>query len=175
MWDPDTKRVHLSRDIAWLNKMFFASEVDYVNKPITSICDSKIENKNDNVEKLQSDDESDGVNLEDIDEVSSNNDEVEEEKLNEEVTMTRSGRTICRPGRYRDEFEGLNFEKFKFFEECQDDPLEFNLVGAGLREGIQHTGELHVLKFKDAMQSDDKDKWNEAVEAEFQRMIDNQV
>jgi hypothetical protein len=23
MWDPDTKRVHLSRDIVWLNYMFF--------------------------------------------------------------------------------------------------------------------------------------------------------
>jgi hypothetical protein len=81
MWDPDTKRVHLSRDIVWLNKMFFASEVDYVNKPITSIRD--------------------GVNSEDIDEVSNNDDEVEEEKLNEEVKMTRSGKTIRRPGRYR--------------------------------------------------------------------------
>jgi Reverse transcriptase (RNA-dependent DNA polymerase) len=30
-------------------------------------------------------------------------------------------------------------------------------------------------KFKDAMRSDDKDKWKEAVEAEFQRMINNKV
>jgi hypothetical protein len=148
MWDPDTKRVHLSRDIVWLNKMFFASEVNYVDKPITSIRDSKIENKNENVEKLQSDDESEGVNLEDIDEVSNNDDEVEEEKLNEEVKTTRSGRTIRQPGRYCEEFEGLNFEKFKIFEEYQDYPLEFNLVGAGLGEGIQHTGELHVSKIQ---------------------------
>jgi hypothetical protein len=32
------------------------------------------------------------VNLEQIDEVNSNNDETEEEKLNEEVKVTKSGR-----------------------------------------------------------------------------------
>jgi Reverse transcriptase (RNA-dependent DNA polymerase) len=53
--------------------------------------------------------------------------------------------------------------------------LKFNLVGAGLGEGFQHTGELHALKFKDAMPGDNKDKWKEAVEAEFKQMIDNKV
>jgi hypothetical protein len=33
MWDPDTKRVHLTRDIVWLNKMFFNNNLDFINVP----------------------------------------------------------------------------------------------------------------------------------------------
>jgi hypothetical protein len=33
MWDPDTKRVHLTRDIVWLNKMFFNNNSDFINVP----------------------------------------------------------------------------------------------------------------------------------------------
>jgi hypothetical protein len=46
MWDPDTKRVHLTRNIAWLNKMFFASEANYVDKPfVASIRESELTTK----------------------------------------------------------------------------------------------------------------------------------
>jgi hypothetical protein len=33
MWDPDTKRVHLTRDIIWLNKMFFNNNPDFIDVP----------------------------------------------------------------------------------------------------------------------------------------------
>jgi hypothetical protein len=33
MWDPDTKRVNLTRDIVWLNKMFFNNNPDFINVP----------------------------------------------------------------------------------------------------------------------------------------------
>jgi hypothetical protein len=33
MWDPDTKSVHLTRDIVWLNKMFFNNNPDLIDVP----------------------------------------------------------------------------------------------------------------------------------------------
>jgi hypothetical protein len=33
MWDQDTKTVHLSRDIAWLNKMFSYHLSNFINIP----------------------------------------------------------------------------------------------------------------------------------------------
>jgi hypothetical protein len=33
MWDPGTKRIDLSRDIIWLNKMHFNKKTEWVNIP----------------------------------------------------------------------------------------------------------------------------------------------
>jgi hypothetical protein len=35
--------------------------------------------------------------------------------------------------------------------------MEYNLVGAGLGGGFSNTNELHVMKYKEAMQQPDKD------------------
>ncbi|KAL7573927.1 hypothetical protein ACA910_001939 [Epithemia clementina (nom. ined.)] len=51
----------------------------------------------------------------------------------------------------------------------------FCCVGAGLGGGIQNTQELHVLNYKEAMQTPDRDKWQQAVEEEYDRMIANNV
>jgi hypothetical protein len=49
------------------------------------------------------------------------------------------------------------------------------LVGARLKEGVQYTGELHVLKFKDTMQSIKKENWKETFEKEHNHMVENRV
>jgi hypothetical protein len=52
---------------------------------------------------------------------------------------------------------------------------ELACVGAGIGGGFEHTSELHVLKYNQAMAGPDSDKWTKAVEEEHTRMIDNEV
>jgi hypothetical protein len=48
-------------------------------------------------------------------------------------------------------------------------------VGAGVGGGFDHTTELHVVKYRDAMASGDATQWSRAVEEEHDRMVDNEV
>jgi hypothetical protein len=48
-------------------------------------------------------------------------------------------------------------------------------IGAELGEDILHTGELHVLNYKNAMAGDDRENWEKAIDKEHERMIENKV
>jgi Reverse transcriptase (RNA-dependent DNA polymerase) len=52
---------------------------------------------------------------------------------------------------------------------------DYALVGAGLGEDINHTQDLHVLTFQQAMKLPERDKWLIAIEQEHQRMLNHQV
>jgi aspartyl/asparaginyl-tRNA synthetase len=52
---------------------------------------------------------------------------------------------------------------------------EVGLVGAGIGGGCEHTGALKVMKYKEAMDSPDKTKWEQGVEAEHEKMITYEV
>ncbi|KAL7563155.1 hypothetical protein ACA910_014434 [Epithemia clementina (nom. ined.)] len=79
---------------------------------------------------------------------------------------------------------GMSFEDYcdyndngyyKDYGEIVHDSNVFCCVGAGLGGGIQNTQELHVLTYKEAMRTPDRDKWQQAVEEEYERMINNNV
>jgi hypothetical protein len=90
MHDPKTEQVHLSRDIIWLNKIYFNKTLEWMNVPRNNFTTNddydsknfqlKNEKKNDNNE-----DEETSNEIETIDEY--------ENKDNEKVT-TQSGRVI---------------------------------------------------------------------------------
>ena len=84
-----------------------------------------------------------------------------EEPVENIVTTTRSRRMIKRPERFR-EFKNLLIEEvndnFK-----NDNLIELLCVGAGIGEGILHTGKLHVLKYKDALAGVNQDHWKNAI------------
>jgi hypothetical protein len=61
------------------------------------------------------------------------------------------------------------------YEDCEEEDEEISCVGAGLGGGFQSTKELHVIKYKQAMKTKDKDMWNEAVFEEHDRMVKRQV
>ena len=44
---------------------------------------------------------------------------------------------------------------------------EITAVGAGVGGGFDHTSDLHVMNYKQAMQTKDKNKWKKAVEEEI--------
>jgi hypothetical protein len=50
-------------------------------------------------------------------------------------------------------------------------PDEVNCIGAGIGGGFVNTKELHVMKFKQAMESKDAKQWERAVDEEHDRMI----
>ena len=50
------------------------------------------------------------------------------------------------------------------------EPGKFACVGAGLGGGFNNTKELHVMKYDEAMQQPDANKWKNAVMEEHERM-----
>jgi hypothetical protein len=48
---------------------------------------------------------------------------------------------------------------------------EVNCVGAGLEGGFANTKELHVMKYKQAMATEDVKQWERAVNEEHDRMV----
>ncbi|KAL7579260.1 hypothetical protein ACA910_011419 [Epithemia clementina (nom. ined.)] len=97
------------------------------------------------------------------------------------ATTTRSGRTVHAPSRLIEEMGGIGLTDVeqRYYSELvalNDEGLEeFALVGAGQCDGIASTKELKVLTYDEAMSGPDKDKWIEAVDEEYHRMMDNGV
>jgi hypothetical protein len=88
--------------------------------------------------------------------------------------MTRSGRVIQLPSRFREELDNFLFEEEQ--EKSKNDNLiEMLCNGAGIGEGILNTGELHVLNHKNAMAGDDRENWKKAIDKEHERIIENKV
>jgi len=52
---------------------------------------------------------------------------------------------------------------------------EFCCVGLGQGDGFMDTAELHVMKYKEAMATDEADEWQKSVEEEHNRMVKNCV
>ena len=44
---------------------------------------------------------------------------------------------------------------------------ELACIGAGIGGGFNNTAELHVMKYNQAMQTPDRDKWKKAVQDEY--------
>ena len=98
------------------------------------------------------------------------------------TTITRSGRESSRPIRLElnrrnsiwtintNFYEILAEDKANASEEYPEDK-EIVCVGAGLGGGIYHTSELHAMKFKNAMKSEDEEKCHKAVAEEHDRMV----
>jgi hypothetical protein len=61
------------------------------------------------------------------------------------------------------------------YEDCENEDEEIACVGAGLGGGFQSTKDLHVIKYKQAMNTKDNDMWTEAVFEEHERMVKRQV
>ena len=57
----------------------------------------------------------------------------------------------------------------------KDNPEELALIGASLGGGFVNTAELKPMKFNEAMETPDKDKWYDAVDDEHQRFVDQDV
>jgi hypothetical protein len=166
MWNPKTKTVHITRDVIWMKQMMFAKGVE----------DAVIEINNDNEGEGQSDDKerTDPVTVEDnasedeSEDDSSDDEAVEEDEPWNDVT-TRSGRSVRASWRLITEMGasalGLTKSEENYYalldqgDEAEFDPEELICIGAALGGRLEHTQELHVKKYKEAMQGPVKQKW----------------
>jgi hypothetical protein len=176
MWDPRTQRVHVTRDVIWLKRMFF-------EKPI--------ERHDIVVEPVQMDFEEADMPAEEAGEGNGEDDHNEGEVVktkdqNGIQATTRYGRVITKPVRLIDEMNAMagDYEiklteaEKHYYAEMKSYPeyiTELACVGAGIGGGFSNTQELHVLKYKQAMKTEEKEHWEKAVLEEHQRMEKHKV
>ena len=171
MWNPKTKLIHESRDVIWLNRMYYRRE-----RPDTEI----IASTNDEVpaapmqgagesvgEAAENENETDGTGS-DGESESSGSDDGSDSGWKPAGKTTRSGRTVQIPKRYEDvgatalgltAFETNYYAILQQQAEEEFEPQEIACVGAGLGRGFENTTELHVIKYNEAMAGPDKVKW----------------
>ena len=139
------------------------------------------EAKSDSEEESEDDDEPDKPQLE----------SAEGQEATAAVSTTRSGRAVKPRMRWLEESEQglgaisngyeikLTDAEEKFYDTMQqlsnENCDEYGLVGAGIGGGFASTTELHVMKFDQAMASNDKEKWENAVQEEHERFERNRV
>ena len=94
------------------------------------------------------------------------------EDKGELITTTRSGREVFEQKRalYTEPDESVN----TLCEICKSikistSPDEIIAIGAGIGGGFTNTQELHVMKYKEAMRTKDKNQWIKAVQEELDR------
>jgi len=115
-------------------------------------------------------------------------------------TTTRSGRTIKPVNRLEinpkkktynsnksenktkdgDEVRDLTNAEVAFYAaigafETKNNDKEFACVGLGAGDGFLDTSELHVMKYKEAMETPEANEWEKAVDEEHKRMVKNKV
>ena len=56
-----------------------------------------------------------------------------------------------------------------------DESGEIQAAGAGIGGGFEHTGELKVMKYEEAISGPDRDKWKKAIADEHKRMVKHKV
>jgi hypothetical protein len=166
MWYAKTNKIYWSRDVIWLRKMYYPTTVPGENTlPITLEVDM---NETANNEHDMEDNDED-LPLENIPQTNT-------AQLESRGGTTRSG------ARYQD-IAAANIAmnpvtvteaEIKFMEYMKT-TSEIACVGAGLGGGFDHTSELHVMKYADAMRTPDVKKWSMAVYEEYKRMEDNEV
>jgi hypothetical protein len=180
--NPKMERIHITRDVIWMKHMMFTKVVE----------DPVIEVNNDNIEDGQGDEENpvdpgevEDNGTDDESEYDSSDEEpVEEDKPWSDVT-TRSGRSVRAPSRLivavGASALGLTKAEENYFAlldqgyEAEFDPEELICIGAAPGGGFENTQELHVKKYKDVMKGPDKQKWENVVFQEHERMVENQV
>jgi hypothetical protein len=182
MWNPTTGKVHTTRDIIWLRRMYFSptenvemnANVDAHDAlTIGHAIDMPTGESGNNEpivvdEPSEESDDNDG-NIDDDDE--SHDDEDADNKSDDGTKYrTKSGRAIRQSARLIEEMGGVQLSTAEEHYYTRMFETEIACVGAGIGGGFAHTSELHVKKYKQAMASPDKDKWKEAVEAEHENL-----
>ena len=212
MWNPISNMIHETRDVLWLNRMYFKRPTPHPEMlmdplapieagerantpPPTTATENVTEEteEEDVVEEEEEVPEEDFLpnkfgGLEEEEEASMAPSEASE---GDEIQVrTSSGRTVKPNKRYIETAEfatsderlelvrqpfGLTDAEVRFYDMImnlqQTKDAELACVGAGLGGGFQNTKELHVLKYDEAMKTEDKPKWEEAVKAEHDKMV----
>ncbi len=181
--------------------MFFQNNIIWSEFPEIWLYHNREIDKKDQQNLIQDDETT--TNPDDIDGVQINNsaefDAREEEDFEEESIIstntetsnsdpfptqnTRNGRANWKPQKYCDPNFQTNLTAITYHnyyqilehDETQEKDPDIAAVGAAIRGGFDHTGELIPIKFKETMTWLDKDKWLKSVQWEYKHMVEDGV
>ena len=177
MFNPTTSGVHETRDVIWLHRMYYPPTTPVPEPCIAPAVDLLV------LQAGESGAQQGAV-------------APEEPKANEPTgTVTRFGRTVrpvvrlepnIDPGvqTYVKPVDGVEVKDLTNAEvafyaavgamEARKD-FEISCVGLGRIDGFDDTSELHVMKFDQAMATEESEQWEDAVDDEHERMKKNKV
>ena len=212
MFDLVTKKIHTSRDIRWLNRMYYKNKDETEQKKkksknshvdIEDPLDGESPIPSDKPKKVtispglvpaSSDDDSSKNNDGHVDNSTEEIDydaHPDDEDKGDWVTATRSGRNMYRPKYGKKAGAAFTTSERNYYAalaECNDyaddEPTinagahieeEIIAVGAGLGGGFEHTTELNVLNYKQAMERDDIEEWKKVIDRELETFNKHKV
>ena len=194
MWNPNTNKVLITRDIIWLRRMYYnikmkAGEVSIpdgqlvdANQDEEEVATEIIIEGADNAANMPPENEEAITKYDegmDDDETTEDDRHTDEDEDQQEHYTTRYGRVVNKPTLYNPEVgmmgAMLTDAETNYYNAVGSIEMEFACVGAGLGGGFIDTNELHVMKFNEAMATQDKNHWIRAVDEEHQRMKDHGV
>lgn len=205
MWDPKTKRIHKTRDVIWLKRMFYEKPKD--KKEFVPRIELYDEDQDQDVPQDESVQGADSASVGKGTQGNSNAEQAQTQGLTranaqtnqnsgttvaepqaevepvQQTTTTRSGRSVRPSTRLIEEIgdlavsEGvvLTNAEIHYYQALESCANEFAMIGAGIGGGFDSTEELHVMKYDEAMEQPDKEKWVESVKDEKFRMDNNEV
>ena len=202
MWNPGTNQIIVSRDVVWLKRMYFSTpetappaQAELPSAPsggesvaharsrgelIASGGESRGEREVEAADDDDNNDDDDGmpqlVNRTDDDDDSDDEDE---------PTTTRSGRAVRAPDRLIENMAAtieLSPAENAYYAEMQElnayasvGGTEYAMVGAAAGGGFIDTHELHVMKYDQAMATNEKEEWKKSVKDEHDRFEKGKV
>jgi hypothetical protein len=216
MWNPLTNGVRTTRDIIWLQCMYYSKDIGYniVVEPMV-LDDNMIEDiqpvqtttvagllpGGKDGDKISVGGETAPVdNLQPLDDMNSDDNDVKAPEV-----RTKSGQAVRAPSQLISEMSTMAASKYEItllqleynfylvMTQLNEDVVELAcmaavngmeytmmdakcaFIGAALGGGFENTTELHVMNYKEAMESDDKEKWLVDMKEEHERMVKNKV
>lgn len=163
MLNLQTRHIMQSRDIQWLNCMYYATD-NNDNLLVTSA--PKLEEQEvDSVAEADTNNMADtngtnGGGLANSDNTDVSDDSDDKHPTNQ-ATQTRSRQTITAPTRLIKEIDSSMVE-------------DIMAVGAGIGGGLDHTSELRPMKYEEAMSTPNA-KWGKSVDMEHDRMLNHVI
>jgi hypothetical protein len=179
MWNPETGGVHQTRDAIWMKRMFYEKK----NRP------NEIITQHDDIifkaPAIPEAGKGDVAEAETVVEETENEaaiEETENEPRRSERTSQPTQRLIEEATLHAAKYEVAltqaeikHYAAMQQFPEGESAPGELACVGAGIGGGFVNTKELHVMKYDQAINGPDKEKWKQAVQEEHERMVTHGV
>ena len=191
MWDPKTDRLRETRDVIWLHRMFYAKPVNDKELIVNPIVEAPIDQMA--IEILEPEDEDEDQAAV---QVLGGNAAREGGGNVPPATASRELRQLQEPSeiygapmnlaaRTRSENpremsvaaqDRLTRAEAKYHAAMTElGNAELGCVGAGIGGGFENTQELHVMKYDQAMATEDCAKWVKAIDEEHEQMLKHKV
>lgn len=199
MWNPVTSRVHTTRDIIWLHRMFYVKDIGQNIATVPEYVSA--EDVGEGIDISPDSPSEEGEDPEDT----ADDETVPTENLagDRPFSTTRSGRKITPPQRLIEEIGAVaaqGYQQAQSFEMkltnaelnyydimtqlqgfqgelgcVMSEVEEMTLVGSALGGGFDNTTELHVMKYDEVMAGPDKSEWEASIIEEHDRMLKRKV